>query len=181
MSSSDSGDSPQTPKPKKAKPDNRRKGSIKRSLARLAAVQGLYQIEMSENGNAALVVEEFLRHRLNDEVDGLDISEADRDLLTALIKGTTAERDRLDDMLAAVLSDDWPVDRLQTLLKVLLRTAVYELSERLETPVKVVITEYMDLAHSFFSEKEPALVNGVLDRVARSLRPEELEGGEASS
>ncbi len=178
MSSSDGGD---TPKAQKKHSGGRRKGSMKRSLARLVAVQGLYQLEMSENGNAALVVEEFLRHRLNDEIDGLDISQADQDLLTALIKGTTAERDRLDDMLAAVLSDEWPVDRLQTLLKVLMRTAVYELSERLDTPVKVVITEYMDLAHSFFSEKEPALVNGVLDRVARSLRPEELEDGAASS
>lgn len=174
MSSSESG---KTPKESKKHSSNRRKGSMKRSLARLAAVQGLYQLEMSESGNAALVVEEFLRHRLDDEVDGLDISEADQDLLTALIKGTAAERERLDDMLAAVLSEDWPVERLQTLLKVLLRTAVYELSERLDTPVKVVITEYMDLAHSFFSEKEPALVNGVLDRVARSLRPEELEDG----
>lgn len=166
---------------KKAPPRGRRKGTMKRSLARLAAVQGLYQLEMS-GGNAAVVVEEFLRHRLNDEVDGVDMSEADRDLMATLIKGTTAESERLDDMLAAVLSEDWPIERLESLLKVLLRTAVYELSERLDTPVKVVITEYMDLAHSFFSEKEPALVNGVLDRVAHSLRPEELEGGgEASS
>ena len=179
MSSSESSETPKASKKQSGKkqPGNRRKGGMKRSLARLAAVQGLYQLEMSESGNAALVVEEFLRHRLHDEVDGLDISEADQDLLTALIKGTAAERERLDDMLSAVLSDDWPVERLQTLLKVLLRTAVYELSERLETPVRVVITEYMDLAHSFFSEKEPALVNGVLDRVARSLRPEELEDG----
>ena len=176
MSSTDANDPA-----KKTPPRGRRKGTMKRSLARLAAVQGLYQLEMS-GGNAGGVVEEFLRHRLNDEVDGVDMSEADPDLLTVLIKGTTAESERLDDMLAAVLSDDWPIERLETLLKVLLRTAVYELSERLDTPVKVVITEYMDLAHSFFSEKEPALVNGVLDRVARSLRPEELGGdGEASA
>ncbi|WP_282609138.1 transcription antitermination factor NusB [Pelagibius sp. Alg239-R121] len=176
MPSMDTNGSPEKPQAR-----GRRKGTLKRSLARLAAVQGLYQLELS-GGNAGGVVEEFLRHRLNDEVDGLDLSEADRDLLTVLIKGTTAERDRLDDMLAAVLSDDWPIDRLQTLLKVLLRTAVYELSERLDTPVKVVISEYMDLAHSFFSEKEPALVNGVLDRIAHSLRPEELEeDGEVSS
>ena len=166
---------------KKTPPRGRRKGTMKRSLARLAAVQGLYQLEMS-GGNAALVAEEFIRHRLNEEVDGVDMSDADRELLTLLIKGTAAEADRLDDMLAAVLSDDWPIERLEALLKVLLRTAVYELSERLDTPVKVVIAEYMDLAHSFFSEREPALVNGVLDRVARSLRPEELEGGgEAAS
>ncbi len=179
MSSPESGDS--QPTSKASKSGGRRKGSMKRSLARLAAVQGLYQLEMSEGTNAAKVAEEFLRHRLNDEVDGLDISEADRELMTLLIKGTAAEQDRLDDMLAAVLTEDWPVERLQTLLKVLLRTAVYELSERLETPVKVVISEYMDLAHSFFSEKEPSLVNGVLDRVAHSLRPEEFEGDDAAS
>jgi N utilization substance protein B len=186
MPSSDTSGSPEKPQSNtgpadKRQPRDRRKGTLKRSLARLAAIQALYQMEMS-GATAGEVVDEFLRHRLNDEVDGLDLSEADRTLLADLVRGTTAERDRLDDMLAAVLNDDWPIDRLERLLRILLRTAVYELSERLDTPVKVVITEYMNLAHSFFSEKEPSLVNGVLDRIARSLRPEELEedGGSAS-
>ena len=82
-------------------------------------------------------------------------------------------------MLAAVLDDDWPVERLEPLLLVLLRAGAYELSERPAVPARVVISEYLAVADAFFSAKEPALINGVLDRMGRALRPEELAPQEA--
>ncbi len=78
-------------------------------------------------------------------------------------------------MLAAVLDEDWPVERLETLLLILLRVGALELSRRPEAPVRVVVSEYVDLAGAFFGGKEPGLVNGVLDKLARALRPEAFE------
>lgn len=144
---------------------------VRRSAARLAAVQALYQIEMT-GAATETVIDEFLAHRLKEEVDGVRLEGADRRLLRELVAGIASEATTLDDMLSAVLEEGWPVERLETLLRIVLRAGVYELSERRDIPPRVVIAEYVDLADAFFGGKEPGLVNGVLDRLARSLRPE---------
>ena len=155
-----------------------RGASLRRSAARLAAVQALYQIEMS--GTAPeVVLDEFLDHRLKEEVDGVRLDSADRRMLRELVAGVAAAAPTLDDMLSAVLEDGWPVERLETLLRLLLRAGAYELSERRDIPPRVVIAEYVDLADAFFGGKEPGMVNGVLDRLARSLRPEAFAPGDA--
>jgi len=146
---------------------------LRRSAARLAAVQALYQIEMTGK-TSETVIGEFLDHHLKEEVDGVRLDGADRRMLRDLVIGVTREASALDDMLSAVLEEGWPVERLETLLRLVLRAGAYELSERLDIPPRVVIAEYVDLADAFFGGKEPGLVNGVLDRLARSLRPEAL-------
>jgi transcription antitermination protein NusB len=143
----------------------------RRSAARLAAVQALYQIEMT-GATTEAVIDEFLDHRLKEEVDGVRLESADRRMLRDLIAGVALEATTLDDMLSAVLEEGWPVERLETLLRLVLRAGAYELSERSDIPPRVVIAEYVDLADAFFGGKEPGMVNGVLDRLARSLRPE---------
>lgn len=152
---------------------------LRRSAARLAAVQALYQIEMTGQASET-VIDEFLDHRLKEEVDGVRLDGADRKMLRDLVIGVAREASTLDDMLSAVLEDGWPVERLETLLRLVLRAGAYELSERLDIPPRVVIAEYVDLADAFFGGKEPGLVNGVLDRLARSLRPEALAAGGAA-
>ncbi len=154
-------------------------GGAKQSAARLAAVQALYQAELTAAPVEA-VLAEFLALRLDEELDGVSLAAADRGLLELLVRGVGKERDELDDMLAAVLDEDWPVERLETLLQILLRVGALELTRRPETPVRVVVSEYVDLAGAFFGGKEPGLVNGVLDRLARALRPEAFEAPEAS-
>lgn len=149
-------------------------GGAKQSAARLAAVQALYQAELT-GAPVEAVLAEFLAFRLDEEVDGVSLAAADRGLLEFLVRGTGKESDELDDMLAAVLDDDWPVERLEILLRILLRVGALELSRRPEAPVRVVVSEYVDLAGAFFGGKEPGLVNGVLDRLARALRPEAFE------
>jgi N utilization substance protein B len=150
------------------------KGGGKQSAARLAAVQALYQAELT-GAPVEAVLAEFFALRLDEEIDGLSLAAADRGLLDLLVRGAGKERDELDDMLAAVLDEDLPVERLETLLRILLRVGALELSRRPEAPVRVVVSEYVDLAGAFFGGKEPGLVNGVLDRLARALRPEEFE------
>ena len=77
-------------------------------------------------------------------------------------------------MLAATLTDSWSVDRLDTILRCILEAGVFELLARERAPARVVITEYVDLAHAFYAGPEPGMVNGILDRLARKLRPGEF-------
>ena len=150
-----------------------RKGGSRRALARLAAVQALYQMELSE-GSADAVIEEFLRHRMREDLDGLTLADLDETLFRDLIGGVAKEAEQLDDILSAVLAADWPVERLERILRVILRTGAFELEHYETTPVRVIIAEYVALTDDFFLGKEPAMVNGVLDRIARVLRPEEF-------
>ena len=149
-----------------------------RSSARLAAVQALYQMELAGT-TPDQVIREFVEQRLKEDLDGVSLAEADHRLLSELVRGVAEQRADLDDMLAAVLDEDWPVERIESLLLVLLRAGVYELSARPAVPARVVISEYIAVADAFFAGKEPGLVNGVLDRIGRALRPEEFAPQEA--
>ncbi len=145
-----------------------------RRVARLAAVQALYQIHLS-GATSAAVLEDFEPHRLAQDQEGIDLAEADRDFLRELVEGVITEETALDDMLTAVLAEDWPVERLEILLRVILRAGTFELAYREDIPPRVTITEYVNLAQAFFDGKEPGMANGVLDNLARHLRPDELE------
>ena len=150
-------------------------GSGKRSLARLAAVQALYQIELG-GGTPETVVAEFAAHRLGREIDGDRYAEADRAFFADLVRGCSERREEVDGMLSPALPTDWPLARLESVLRAILRAGAFELLARGDVPARVVINEYVEIAHAFFSGKEPGMVNGVLDRLARSLRAEELAG-----
>jgi N utilization substance protein B len=151
-----------------------RAGTVKRSLARLAAVQALYQIDLNDAPAEAVIAE--LRERGEDE-EGF--GEADDVLFADIVRGAIANRDDLDGLLNVALAPDWTLVRLEAVLRAVLRAGAYELLARLEIPARVVLNEYVDIAHAFFSGKEPKLVNGVLDHVGHRLRPDEL--GEAKA
>jgi transcription antitermination protein NusB len=155
-----------------------RSGTVKRSRARLAAVQALYQIDLG--GTAVETVIGELRERGDDE-EGF--GEADDTLFADIVRGVMAHRRELDPMLDEALAPEWNLPRLEIVLRAVLRAGAYELLARLEIPARVVLNEYVDLAHAFFAGKEPRLVNGVLDRLARRLRPHELNerDGQAAS
>ena len=147
------------------------RGGRRRSAARLAAVQALYQLELNPSAEAETVVGEFVRHRLGRDIDGDNYGKADAALFEAVVEGVTADRDRLDETISAVLSEEWPLLRLEAVLRAILRAGAYELLHRQDVPPRVAVSEYTDIAHAFFSGKEPGLANGVLDRLARMLRP----------
>jgi len=153
-------------------------GTRKRSVARLAAVQALYQIDLSGTTPAA-VIAEFRKHRLGREIDGEQYGQADTALFSDIVEGTVARQADLDRAISGALTPDWPLERLETVLRAILRAGAYELLARGDVPARVAISEYLDIAHAFFAGKEPGLVNGVLDRLAHELRPGDL--GEAKN
>lgn len=77
-------------------------------------------------------------------------------------------------MLTAVIAEDWRVERLDSMLRHILRAAAWELSYQPQAPAKVVVAEYVGLAHDFFDQREAGMANGMLNRLARELRPEEF-------
>jgi transcription antitermination protein NusB len=147
----------------------------RRSAARLAAVQALYQIELTA-APAERVVREFSQDGMR-EVEGEALYDADETLFADIVRGVTQRCDELDRTIAEALTPDWPLMRLEIVLRAILRAGTYELLARADVPVPVVISEYLDIGHAFYAGKEPGLINGVLDRVARILRPNELAQG----
>jgi transcription antitermination protein NusB len=156
---------------------------MQRRAARLAAVQALYQWEQS-GGAAVALISEFTEHRIGKVVDGMELPPADTRLFADLVQGTTGHATELDDMIGGVLTEGWSVERLESILRAVLRCAVYELAHRPDIPPKVVISEYLAVADAFLGEPETRLANGVLDQIAHALRPSEMgdaRGGPAAS
>jgi len=149
-------------------------GSRRRSNARLAAIQALYQLELNPGRGADAVVGEFVHHRLGRDIDGEHYGEADPTLFADIVLGVTGDRERLDESVSAALAEEWPLARLETLLRLILEAGAYELVHRPDIPPRVTLSEYIAVADAFFDGKEPGLANGVLDRLARTLRPEDL-------
>ena len=154
--------------------------AMERRAARLAAVQALYQWEQS-GATADAIIKEFAEHRIGKNVDGVDLPKADIRLFGNLVRGAVATADELDSMIAGVLTEDWSIERLESILRAILRGGAYELAHRTDIPPKVAISEYLAVADAFLGDKETALTNGVLDRLAHLLRPAEMEQGRGKS
>ncbi len=152
-------------------------GNSASSAARLAAVQSLYEIEIS-GASLDSVLLDFLEHRWEAASTGelaetgrAELAKANRGKFAELIRGVTENKTRLDDMLAQALAPDNEGARLDLILKTILRAGAWELAYRPRVPLAVIIDEYVELSHAFHGGNEPKLVNGVLDRLGRILRP----------
>lgn len=141
-----------------------------RSAARLAAVQALYQQQMEKTALARLL-NEFHQHRLGQEIEDDQYAEAEVDFFDDIVSGVDARRDEIDELLQSKLAAGWKIDRLDKTMVQILRCGTYELLARADVSKKIVISEYIDLAHAFFDEKEAKFVNGVLDSVGKAVRP----------
>jgi N utilization substance protein B len=149
---------------------------VRRRAARMAAVQALYQLDMSGSlASPEGVVAEFLSHRVGPHADEA-LRDIDREWFCDVVAGVSRECADIDNMIAGALAEDWTIERLDSVLRAILRAATYELSWRADVPPRVVIDEYVALAHAFFEGKEPAMANGLLDYLARQLRPEDMAG-----
>jgi N utilization substance protein B len=147
-----------------------------RTLGRLAAVQALYQIEQAQAAPET-VIDEFIRHRLAE--DARDLADggapgAPVKLFAAIVRGWATNAEALDGAIAGLLTEGWPMPRLDPVLRALLRAAAAELFAADGAPARVVIDEYLDVAHAFFGAEEPRFANGVMDRLARTLRAAEF-------
>ena len=144
-----------------------------RSAARLAAVQALYQMDVAGKGVIDAMAE-FEAFWIGREVEGVAFKTAENAFFRDLLSGVVEHQVTVDRTVDAALATGWPLTRIEAVLRAILRAGAYELAFRKDVPARVVISEYVDVAHSFYGEDEPGLVNGVLDAVARQVRPGEL-------
>jgi transcription antitermination protein NusB len=150
------------------------KRAASRSAARLAAVQALYQMDMT-GIDLNEVVTEFEEHRLGQEVEGEQYCQAEADFFRSLVEGVVREQRTLDPMIDGQLAEGWRLTRVDSILRAILRSGAFELLLRDDVPARVVISEYVDIAHAFFGADEPKVVNGILDRLGRKARPKEFD------
>jgi N utilization substance protein B len=144
-----------------------------RSAARLAAVQALYQMEVSGKGVIDALAE-FEAFWIGREVEGISFKPAENEFFRDILGGLVREQRPIDMKVDAALSAGWPLKRVEAVLRAILRAGAYELMFRKDVPARVAISEYVEVAHSFYSEDEPGLVNAVLDAIAREVRGNEL-------
>jgi transcription antitermination protein NusB len=149
-----------------------------RTAARVAAVQALFQAEQGPE-NPETVIDQFIRHRLGAPPEGGGYEDgrapdAHAKLFARIVRATAEKQDVLDKLIAEGLPPDWPLARLDPVLRALLRAAGAELLMPDGAPGRVIINEYLDVAHGFFDGDEPKLANGMLDNLARTLRPKEF-------
>jgi N utilization substance protein B len=141
-------------------------GRQQRSVARLAAVQALYQMETAGAG-VDTVIREFSDHRFGADIEGAAMAEADEAFFAELMQGVVADQGAVDQAIARHLAKGWRLDRIDATLRAILRAGAYELTGRPDIPIEVVIDEYVEIAKSFFEGPEPGFVNAALDAIAR--------------
>ena len=143
-------------------------GRQARSVARLAAIQALYQMEAGGAGVEA-VIREFSDHRFDRDIEGVPLAEADEDYFGEIVRGAVSRQTEIDRAIAGHLAVGWKLERIDATLRALFRAAVFELLTG--AAKEIVIDEYVEIAKSFFEGPEPGFVNAALDALARDLPP----------
>jgi N utilization substance protein B len=151
-----------TPRPKERKAN-------RRGAARLAAVQALYQMEIAGAGIND-VFAEFESHWIGSEVEGEQYLPAEAAFFRDVVGGVVRDQKKIDPVIDAALQKGWPLQRIDAILRAVLRAGAYELEHRADIPARVIISEYVDVAHAFVERDETGLINAVLDQLARQLR-----------
>jgi N utilization substance protein B len=144
-----------------------------RSTTRLYAIQALFQMEQLGLSTDE-VVEEFVVHRFGEEYEEGQLSNGDEGLFKSIVGSAVNYQAYIDQLTDRALVKKWPIARIDPTLRSLFRAAAAEITQ-IKTPPKIVITEYVALAHAFFTDgKEPNFVNAVLDHMAREACPTEF-------
>src|SRR5436190_8113283 len=151
-----------------AQPKDDRKAN-RRGAARLAAVQALYQMDLAGTGLNEIFAE-FESHWIGREVEGDEYLPAERAFFRDVVGGVVREQRHLDPLIDTALSQGWPLKRIESLMRAVLRAGAYELDHRRDVPARVVVTEYVDVAGAFVDREETGMVNAVLDQLARQMR-----------
>lgn len=158
------------------------KATRSRTQSRVAAVQALFQSEHTGD-TVETVLDQFIRHRLGNlpGMDGYEdgrVPDADVSLFVRIVRTAVLQQDNLDRLIAEALPPEWPFMRLDPVLRALLRAAGAEFGMADGPPARVVINEYLDIAHGFFTGEEPRMANGLLDRLARALRAQDFQAAD---
>jgi transcription antitermination protein NusB len=145
----------------------------RRGAARLAAVQALYQMDIAGAGINDIFAE-FESHWLGSEVEGEQYLPAEAAFFRDIVSGVVRDQTRIDPLIDKALEHGWPLKRIDAILRAVLRAGAYELEHRKDIPARVVVSEYVDVAHAFVEREETGMVNAVLDQLARQYRVDEL-------
>lgn len=145
----------------------------RRQAARLSAVQALYQWQEGQDTPTA-IIEQFVTVRTGEKGEGGMRRDADRPLFKDVVEGAVSHKDELEKTVTAALAEDWTWARVDRLVRAILLAGTYELLYRKDVPARVVINEYVEIAHAFYEHSEPTFINSLLDRVARETRSAEL-------
>lgn len=164
----------ETPKTTAPKPTDGK--ANRRGAARLAAVQALYQMDIAGAGINDIFAE-FESHWLGNEVEGDEYLPAEAAFFRDVVSGVVRDQGKIDPMLDEALTRGWPLKRIEAILRATLRAGAYELGHRKDVPARVVIKEYVDVAHAFVEADEAGMVNAVLDQIARQFRTDEFAKG----
>lgn len=148
--------------------------ALERSAARLAAVQALYQMDVAGKGIAETLAE-FESFWMGSEIEGETYNAADAEFFRDILTGVLNDQGPIDRQIDKTLVETWPLARVDSVLRAILRAGTYELKKRKDVPAKVVIKEYADVAGAFFEREEVGMINAVLDSLAHQLRPREFE------
>ena len=149
------------------------KRSDKRSAARLAASQALYQMEITGKGLNDILAE-FEAHWIGREIEGDAYRPADPAFFRDVVSGVLHDQVAIDRTIDDMLAKGWPLKRVEALMRAILRAAFYEMRNRPDVPARVTVTEYVDVAVAFFGPEESGMINAVLDALARQTRPAEF-------
>jgi N utilization substance protein B len=147
---------------------------VKRSAARLAAVQALYQMDIAGTALPDILAE-FEGHWIGREVEGDQYPQAEAAHFRDIVSGVLRDQRTLDPLVDDALTKGWPLKRVETVLRAVLRAGAYELSHKTDVPARVVVSEYVDVAGAFLDRDETGMVNAVLDTLARRLRADEFQ------
>ena len=145
-----------------------------RSAARLNAVQALYQMDVSGAGLTE-VFAQFESHWIGKEIEGDSYNPAEVAFFKDIVSGVLADQRAIDAHVDAALTQGWPLRRVETVVRAILRAGAYELRKRKDVPVRAIISEYVDIAAAFYDRDEAGLINAVLDTLARDFRAEEFQ------
>ena len=145
-----------------------------RAAARLAAVQALYEMDVTGK-SLTDVFAEFETHWIGREIEGDQYNAAELTLFRSILQGVLDDQGPLDRAIDRTLVASWPLARVDSVMRATLRGGAYELKTRKDIPARVVIKEYVDVAGAFFGREESGMINAVLDGMAREFRAEEFE------
>lgn len=143
-----------------------------RRAARTAAVQALYQLDISDELSGT-VIKQFVEHRFGHS-DENKLTSVDEAFFQDIVEGVIKYQSDIDASISDKLSEKWKLKRLDLTLRAILRAAGYEILRRPDVPALVIIDQYVSIAADFFEGKEPGFVNGALDQMAKAVRKAEF-------
>jgi len=158
------------------RPEREARKANRRGAARLAAVQALYQMDVAGTGLNE-VFAQFESHWIGQEVEGTQYLPAEAAYFRVIVGGVVEDQRALDQIIDRALDKGWPLRRIEALMRAVLRAGAYELKHRKDVPARVVVSEYVDIAHAFVGKDETGMVNAVLDDLARQMRSDDFGPG----